>query len=229
MGADGSGRRATSGRHGAAAATIGLGPGAEDEAAGQDARKYETTNPLVQKLLERWLASVADACGPSVVRLLDVGIGEGFALARLGRREATQVGIEFRFDKLHAARDRVAVGAVRGDAGMLPFPGDSFDLVLCTEVLEHLVRPADAVRELARVTRGRCVVSVPWEPWFRLGNAARGKNLGRFGNDPEHVGWYSPRRLARELEPWFGAVSVRRCLPWLIAVAEPVGHGNVGN
>ena len=59
----------------------------------------------------------------------------------------------------------------------------------------HAVAPA--VAELARVTADRCVVSVPWEPWFRLGNLGRGRNVARLGNDPEHVQWFTPRRLRR--------------------------------
>lgn len=35
----------------------------------------------------------------------------------------------------------------------LPFADDSFDVVLCSEVLEHLVRPVEAIAELLRVTR----------------------------------------------------------------------------
>jgi len=35
----------------------------------------------------------------------------------------------------------------------LPFADDSFDVVLCSEVLEHLVRPVEAIAELLRITR----------------------------------------------------------------------------
>ena len=81
----------------------------------------------------------------------------------------------------------------------------------CIEVLEHLSAATPAVAELARVTRGRCVVSVPWEPWFRLGNLGRGKNVGRLGNDPEHVQQFTPRRLHDLLAGQFTSVSVPTC------------------
>ena len=64
---------------------------------------------------------------------------------------------------------------------MLRLP-DRAIVVTCIEVLEHL--PAVARRQAARVTTDCCVVSVPWEPWFRLGNLGRGKNVRRLGNDP---------------------------------------------
>ena len=42
---------------------------------------------------------------------------------------------------------------VLGDAHNLPFPGASFDLVLCSEVLEHLKNPPQAISEFMRVLR----------------------------------------------------------------------------
>jgi SAM-dependent methyltransferase len=201
--------------------TIGLAPGAATEAAGQDARKYGSTNPVVARLLEHWIGCLRQAVAGSGDVVLDVGIGEGFAFERLGLDPPLPVGVEYRLDKLESARTRVArLAAVRADAGMLPLPDASIDLVLCTEVLEHLVRPEPALTELARVTRGVCVVSVPWEPWFRVGNLVRGKNVRRLGNDPEHVQQFGPTTLRRRLEAPFRMVEVRRCFPWLVAVCR---------
>jgi 2-polyprenyl-3-methyl-5-hydroxy-6-metoxy-1,4-benzoquinol methylase len=114
---------------------------------------------------------------------------------------------------------------VRADAGMLPFPNGGGDVVTCLEVLEHLVAPERAVAELARVCRGRCVVSVPWEPFFRLGNLCRGKDVGQLGNNPEHVQQFRPSTLRRLLRQHFETVEVRQCFPWLIAVARPAASG----
>jgi SAM-dependent methyltransferase len=46
----------------------------------------------------------------------------------------------------------------------LPIPDASFDAILCTEVLEHLDKPEDSLRELCRVLRpeGRLFLSVPF-------------------------------------------------------------------
>ena len=107
-----------------------------------------------------------------------------------------------------------------GDAGMLPFPDSCADLVTCIELLEHLPTFRPAVGELARITRGRCVVSVPWEPWFRLGNLGRGKNVKRLGNDPEHVQAFTPARLRKALGHEFNQVRVIKSFPWLIAEAS---------
>ena len=55
----------------------------------------------------------------------------------------------------------------------------------------------------------RLVVSVPWEPWFRLGNLGRGKNVARWGNDPEHVNFFNPRKLRAALGAHFAEVNHR--------------------
>ena len=207
---------------------IGLAPGASLSAAGQDERKYTSANPVVRALLRRWTGLVRASAGPTVPRVLDVGVGEGYALRELDRVDDLVVGIDYRLDKLQVAVEHGDVLGVRSDAGMLPFADATFDLVICTEVLEHLLRTDGAVRELARVARGPCVVSVPWEPWFRLGNVARGKNLRALGNDPEHVQHYSRRSLESALRARFTSCSVATSLPWLVAVAANPSAGHSG-
>lgn len=202
---------------------LGLAPGAPEQAAGQDARKYTTGNPVVQRLIGRWasqLRSEIAALAPPGTTLADIGVGEGLALERIRPEGTTVIGIEYRNDKIRCARDLIdGLQAVVGDAGMLPLRDDAVPLTLCIEVLEHLTDPGPAVEELARVAQRGCVVSVPWEPWFRLGNFARGKNVGRFGNDPEHLQFFTRGRLEKLLGRYFASVLVKPVFPWLVAIA----------
>lgn len=55
----------------------------------------------------------------------------------------------------------------------LPFPDDAFDVVLSSEVLEHLVRPVDCIAELLRVTRRYLIMTSlealstsRWQRWL---------------------------------------------------------------
>ena len=211
------------------AAPIGLAPGVPLEAAGQDAAKYGSSNPVVKRLLDRFMGQLKAVIGPIGGTVVDVGIGEGLCLERVLRpaegapavEPGVVVGVEYRFDKARAAASQLpGVEVSVGDAGMLPFPDRAADLVTCMEVLEHLPTVAPAVAELARITGGRCVVSVPWEPWFRLGNLGRGKNVGRLGNDPEHLRAFTPGKLRRTLEASFAEVRVTKVFPWLVAEAR---------
>lgn len=199
---------------------IGLARGAAEEATGQDAKKYSSTNPVVQRLIARWLGAVSDTVGSEPGRHGDVGVGEGLSLERVLPTAHPAVGLEYRLGKVQAARRRLPLLAgVVADAGMLPVRDRAFDTVTCLEVLEHLDPVGPAIDELARITRGRCIVSVPFEPWFRLGNLARGKNATRIGNDPEHVQQFNPRRLSAELRRCFPKVTTRAVFPWIVAVA----------
>jgi SAM-dependent methyltransferase len=205
---------------------LGLAPGAPEQAAGQDARKYSTTNPVVQRLIARWafrLQAEIAALAPPGSTLADIGVGEGLALARIRPEGAHVVGVEYRADKIRCAREQIdGLRAVVGDAGMLPLRDGAVPLTTCIEVLEHLTDPEPAVAELARVAKRGCVISVPWEPWFRMGNFARGKNLSRLGNDPEHLQFFTRSRLETLLSRHFAAVRVRPVFPWLVAIAtEP--------
>jgi ubiquinone/menaquinone biosynthesis C-methylase UbiE len=113
---------------------------------------------------------------------------------------------------------------VCGSALALPFPARSFDLVFCLEVLEHLDTPAEALAELARVTRQTLIVSVPFEPWFTLGNLARAKHLATWGNFPEHVQHWNTRSFRRFLAQAFDDVHVEVAFPWIVARCRPHAH-----
>jgi SAM-dependent methyltransferase len=200
---------------------LGLAPGIEYRAAGQDEAKYSTSNPVVRRLIDALMAGLGEQLADHRGLLLDVGIGEGLAAERAFHPGLQVLGVEYREDKLQRAGERLpAMAPVVADAGMLPFPDATVPVVTCFEVLEHLVQPEVAVEEMARVAQDRCVVSVPWEPWFRLGNLARGKNVGRWGNDVEHVQAFTPARLTDLLGRHFADVEVHRRFPWLIAVAR---------
>lgn len=53
---------------------------------------------------------------------------------------------------------------VQADAYCLPFPDDSFEVALCTEVLEHLHTPAEALVEIGRVLKpgGKLLLTTPF-------------------------------------------------------------------
>lgn len=191
-----------------------------------NARKHTTGNPVVRRLIDRFHDAVRDevaALAPKA--LLDVGCGEGFVLAALGEHAQGAQAVDLSEAAVAACQAaNPHVTAQVASALDLPFDDDAFDVVICLEVLEHLEDPAAAVRELSRVSRGHLVLSVPWEPWFQLGNLARGQYLDRLGNHPEHIQRWTPGAFRRMLDGT-GLVTVhhvRTSFPWTLAVARPV-------
>jgi ubiquinone/menaquinone biosynthesis C-methylase UbiE len=182
--------------------------------------KYRSRNPLVRYLVRRFLRRISDlVAAERPRRVLEVGCGEGIVLEHLAARmpRARFDGLELDGSALRRARARCPEATlVGGDACALPFADRSFDLVVCLEVLEHLAAPERALRELRRVARGGCLLSVPHEPFFHLGNLVRGKNLGRLGNPSDHVQHWGAAGFARFCGQ---ALSVRvrtAAFPWLI-------------
>jgi len=187
-------------------------------------RKFQSGNPLVRRLIDRFYDRITTrvaALAPE--NLLDAGCGEGETLARLaGHLPPRVLGFDIlepsvRFTAQRHPAPHVAVASIEA----ICCPDNTFDLVLCLEVLEHLPDPEQAVAELLRVSRRDVLISVPSEPWFRLGSLCRGKYLATWGNHPEHVNHWSPRTLRRFLAASAEVVAVEHCLPWIIAHCRP--------
>jgi len=99
-------------------------------------------------------------------KILDVGCGSGrHTCAAHQRRNVTAIGVDLSFDDLSEARGRLQLHDRLGEHGggtwalsaadvaSLPFKDDCFDLVICSEVLEHILSHRAAIREIVRVLR----------------------------------------------------------------------------
>jgi 2-polyprenyl-3-methyl-5-hydroxy-6-metoxy-1,4-benzoquinol methylase len=153
-------------------------------------------------------------------RVLEVGCGQGWLLKAIADAlpEAELHGLDIRPDVVGYARELVpSAEVVVGNGERLPFEDASFDVVVCSEVLEHVNDPSSVLAEIDRVGRGVAVLSVPDEPWFWGANLARGKHLATLGNCPGHIHHWSGGSFARLLRPRYDRVSVERSFPWLIA------------
>ena len=121
------------------------------------------TTYAVRAPLVRWLREQAEeahrALGP--YRVLDVGCGVKPYEPIFGPFATSYVGV----DPVDNPR-----AELRGSVEALPVEDRSFDVVLCSQVLEHCDDPSQAVRELMRVTalRGRVLASthgvMPYHP-----------------------------------------------------------------
>jgi len=142
---------------------------------------------------QRYLISLVAPANPATI--LDAGCGEGHlaALLREHHPGAAITGLDTSVGAVQYARETFGASAefVTGDLFNLPFGDRTFDVVLCSEVLEHLNNPARALVELKRVARRRVVLTVPLEPWFKRFNDI-GRALGVSG-DPGHVQFWSHR------------------------------------
>lgn len=156
------------------------------------------------------------ACRADRVRYMT----EAFAPFISGR--VLEVGCDQRLLKqLHPGLDYVGID-IRGDPDLkidleavdrLPFPDQSFDAVLCSEVLEHLDNLHHAFGELVRVARRYILISLP-NCW----TAAR----RRVRRGTGHIGHYGlPPIPPRDRHKWFFCLTEARA--FALAVADQYG------
>ena len=100
--------------------------------------------------------------------LLDVGCGDKPYESILGPGLSGYVGLEY--SESHEGSMNEASGAadMLYDGKRIPPPDESVDIVLCTQVLEHVPDPSQLMREMARVLRvgGNLIVTAPFS--YRL-------------------------------------------------------------
>ena len=114
-------------------------------------------------------------------KILDLGCGFGRHAFEAARRGAYVVALDAGEDEVNGVLNTFAamveagelpqattkVGVVQGDALNLPFPDNTFDRVICSEVLEHIPNDQGAMAELTRVLRpgGTMAITIPrWGP-----------------------------------------------------------------
>jgi SAM-dependent methyltransferase len=97
-------------------------------------------------------------------KVLEVGCGDGAMLQILANRKIEVVGV----DASSSGIDRCLVAGLRAQCldvstDALPFPDDSFDVVICLETFEHLMNPHFALQEIRRTLRsgGIFLCSIP--------------------------------------------------------------------
>ncbi len=164
----------------------------------------------------RRLQMVVRAAGARLrARVFENGCGVGMYVAHLQPLAGQVFALEYDPDYAAAARPRVD-RLVNAAGEHLPFPQNSFDLILSHEVIEHVQDDQAAIREMVRTLRpgGRIVLFCPNRgyPFETHGVYWRGKY--KFGNIP--LVNYLPRRLRDTLAPHV-AVYTRRDLARLFA------------
>ncbi len=143
--------------------------------------RWRLKGPEMEGAVARWYAKVRSSGSqieeyrkqaallteglPAGAKVLEVAPGPGYLaveIARLGfqvtgldiSRTFVQIGSE------HASQAGVSVDFRQGDAAVMPFEADSFDLIVCQAAFKNFVYPASALDEMYRVLRtgGKAVI-----------------------------------------------------------------------
>ena len=134
-------------------------------------------------------------------RVLDAGCGTGYGSAELAQSAAEVTGVDIAPDAIEYARANYPLPGLRfieSSCAAVPFPADSFDLVIAFEVIEHLPDFRAFLDDSARVlTReGLFLVSSPNKRYYAETRAETGPN-------PFHEHEFEADELVRELNRVF--------------------------
>jgi 2-polyprenyl-3-methyl-5-hydroxy-6-metoxy-1,4-benzoquinol methylase len=130
---------------------------------------YYERSPWAIKFVEyRRLAIIRRLVGrPDGLEIAEVGSGGGQVLQMFPSARLTAIDVSGVY--LEQARKKLAgydVRFLKGEADKLDLPPASYDRVICTEVLEHVVDPDAVLAAIARLLRpdGVAVITVPNDP-----------------------------------------------------------------
>lgn len=121
---------------------------------------FRSRRHVIWALMER-------AGTPPSPRILDAGCGTGRNLLELRQRGSAE-GVDLSPRAVDFCRQRGLEGVQEGSLEDIPFEDGRFDLVLATDVIEHLPDDGPALVEMRRVSApgGRLLITVPAYNWL---------------------------------------------------------------
>ncbi len=161
-------------------------------------------NRQLQTILTLTKQAIHDHPEPSI---LDVGCGSGRYLTNFLPLGKT-FGVDVSQEMLRVANENTLGKAtlVHADAENLPFESNTFDVVVCSNLLENLNGPEDSpvkvVQEMFRVTKKGGIAIVGVETWYSI--MALHNYLTCFFHNKRPLNWYGLRKgknLVQEVNP----------------------------
>ena len=129
---------------------------------------YLSPQPGVRYMFQKRMASILKLFDKQENKtLLDVGCGSGAYTYYFSNNKRSVVALDIsRQYLLHTKRlvfNKPNVHLLRANAHCLPLKNEIFDYILCTEVIEHTIKPSKTLDEIARVLKkgGNCIISIP--------------------------------------------------------------------
>ena len=165
---------------------------------------YNSKNPLVRYIhVERLKKIVSLIPKQKNLKILDAGCGEGQLLLRIQKIFSSFNAELYGVDVTNVALERAKKRAPKSkfslqDLKNLNYENNFFDVIICTEVIEHVPEYQKVLRELKRILkdRGVLIISFPNEPLWILSRFFLGRRPIKI---PDHYNSFSPKKLIKEV------------------------------
>ncbi|NIO38292.1 methyltransferase domain-containing protein [Candidatus Bathyarchaeota archaeon] len=163
--------------------------------------------PVSEDLVERYWAIPQIVPRDPILRILDAGAGDGYIISKLKAKGHDVTAMEAAAINIKHLKRR-GIPVVPHDMTRSPYPikDESFDMVICADVLEHLYRPDVCLKELHRILRhdGALLLSTPnYSHPYRILQLIRGDSF----HDPfeeyqfwAHVRYFTHKTLTKFIE-----------------------------
>jgi 2-polyprenyl-3-methyl-5-hydroxy-6-metoxy-1,4-benzoquinol methylase len=194
------------------------------QAGGNYYNKYETNNGIEHKIMGYFWKNMRDLLNTiDFSSVYEAGCGEGYVSEYLSRVYQNKKWSASDISKEVVEQARIRVPHVRFSVKSIYETTEedgTFDLVIASEVLEHLERPEDALKEIIRISKKYILLSVPYEPIWRMANILRLKYLKSFGNTPGHIQHWSGKGIQRMVTKYCKIKEVKTPFPWTMMLCE---------
>ena len=166
---------------------------------------YYKRSPLPVRVIEQRRLSIIKQMAGDVtgLQLAEIGSGGGYVLRLFPSARLTAIDVsDLYLDNARRNLQGYDVRYVKGEVDKLDLPSQSFDRIICTEVLEHTKDPEAILATIARLLKptGVAVITVPNDPLIaRLKGVIRETPLGaiykhkiEWGADEFHLHKWTP-------------------------------------
>ena len=148
--------------------------------------------------------------------ILDIGCGEGLTLEKIVKffPDRRIWGVDTEPENIEICRKH-GLPVVQTSVFALPFPKNSIDCVLFSEVIEHLDAPEDAIREIQRILKpqGKMIIIFPNDLMFKVSRLMVGMFREAF-YDPGHVMQWTPSGMRNLLSKYDLSIAASSNLPF---------------
>lgn len=186
--------------------------------------KYESKNPIAKLLMTGFFNSMQELlCNINYDTIYEAGCGEGYVtnfIANLNKN-AKICASDISDKKIQEASKFVPSAQFSVESIYdISQADDSFDLVIASEVLEHLEQPEKALDEILRISKKYILVSVPNEPIWRVCNVLRGKYWRDLGNTPGHIQHWGKKQFCNMVGKRCQILEAKAPFPWTMLLCE---------